>query len=127
MVILKQSLYSAILIIALVGLYGTYGLVRVEWLTGNACPKLLGIPACYIIVSCFALAIISHLGFLKDKRRIFWLGVLPALAIASYGSMGELFNFASCPKTSGGIPMCYISLAMFGSLAFLKFFLTRVE
>jgi len=124
---LKKSLFYIILLIASVGLYSTYGLVRNEWLDGNICPKLIGIPACYIIFGCFSLAIISHLEILKDRSRLFWLGVLPALAIASYGSLGELFGFASCPKTTGGIPMCYISFGIFGSLAFLKLLILKLK
>ncbi len=121
----KKSFSVLILLIAAVGLYGSFGLVQNEWINGDICPKLLGIPACYIIFGCFSLAIISQLNILRDRSWLFWIGVLPALSIASYGSLGELVGFASCPKTSGGIPMCFISFGFFGSLALLKLLLRR--
>ena len=122
---LSKFLYTLILLLCFVGLYGTFGLVRNEYLNGDVCPKILSIPACYIIFICFAAALISHLNLIKDGSILFWIGVLPALSIASYGSLGELVGFASCPKTSGGIPMCFISFGFFGSLALLKLLLRR--
>jgi hypothetical protein len=87
----------------------------------------MGMPACYIILACFTLIIVSSLNIVKDKNILYWLGAVPALAIASYGSLGVLFGFAACPRTSSGIPMCFLSFGFFGSLALLKIFLVRLK
>ena len=117
---MQKASKAIIYIILFIGLYGTIGLAKKEYLIGNICPKLLGIPACYIILTCFLLALISHIGYLKDQWKIYWIGILTALSLATYGTLGELFNFAECPKTDGGIPMCFISFAIFSSLALFK-------
>ena len=115
----KHIFQVAIFILVSFSIYGTFGLVKNEWINGNICPRLLGIPACYIIMGCFLLAFIGNLSP-KKLGFLFYIGVLPALSIATYGSLGELFGFAECPKTSSGTPMCFISFSIFFSLLILK-------
>ena len=104
----------------LFGLYGTFGLAQEEWTIGNICPLILGIPACYIILTCFLLALVSHTGLVKDKNRLYFLGAGLAWSIATFGSAGQFLDIVQCPKTTSGIPMCYISFALFSSLLVLK-------
>ena len=117
---IQQIIYFAIWIVILVGLSGTIPLVQNEFANGDICPKIIGIPACYIILTCLILAILSHLNLFKDKKRLYFLGVLTALSIATFGTVGNLLGYVECPKTDGGTPMCYLSFLIFFSLLVLK-------
>jgi len=107
-------------LISLIGLYGTFGLVQNELTTGDICPKIMGIPACFIIFACFLLVLLGHSSILKKWSWVYFIGVGVALSIASYGSLGELLGFAECPKTSDGIPMCFLSFGLFLALLLLS-------
>ncbi len=117
---IQQIFYIAIWIIILMGLSGTIPLAQNEFVTGNVCPKMVGIPACYIILSCLLFAIVSHSNLFKDKNRLYYLGVVIALAIATFGSVGNLLGYIECPKNDHGIPMCYLSFLLFFSLLIFK-------
>ncbi len=114
-----------IVIVLLATYIGIIPLVKTEYLNGDICPRIVGIPACYIILVCLLLVTIG-INIPNGKWRLmFYLGVLPALVIASYGSLGQLVGFAECPKTSSGIPMCYISFGIFSTLFILNYFIYR--
>ena len=117
---IQRLIYFAIWGIILIGLSGTIPLVQNEFTNGNICPKIMGFPACYVILTCLSLAIISHSNLIKDKRRLYYLGVIVALSIATFGSFGNLMGYVECPKTEGGTPMCYLSFLLFFSLLILK-------
>ena len=123
-----MSKIPAILIwlIGFLGLFGTFGLVQNELTTGNVCPKIIGIPACFIILVCFLLVLLGHTGILKKGSWFYFVGAGVAFSIASYGSLGELLGFAECPKTSNGVPMCFLSFGLFFLLLFLKFIQNRL-
>ena len=112
--------------VLLVGIWGSYGLAKDDWVNGDVCPKILGIPACYIILSCFLLAAVSHIKVLGDKFWLYFVSTGIAWSIATYGTLGETFGWAECPKTAGGTPMCYISFAMFSTLILLKIIHSRM-
>jgi len=101
-------------------LWGTTNLVWDQYSSGDICPPVLGIPACYIILACVLAAIVSHTGALKDKNILFYLGSGIAMIFAVVGSIGNIAQILTCPKTSSSIPMCYISFVMFGTLILLK-------
>gem|GEM_PF-4978718 len=42
--------------------------------------------------------------------------IAPPFLIALYASIMQASQFAQCPKTDGGIAMCYLSLSIFGSI-----------
>jgi len=108
-------------IVLLVGLWGSFGLAKEDWLIGDVCPKILEIPACYIILACFTLAAFSHTNILGDNFWLYFIGAGIAWSIATFGTVGQIAGWLACPKTAGGIPMCYISFAMFSTLLLLKF------
>jgi len=68
----------------------------------------MGLPSYYIIMLSFALELIGPLGQINFFNSIFFLGVITALSIATYGSMGEL-EFSSCLKTKGETTIYFIS------------------
>lgn len=102
------------------GLYGTISLVVMELREGNICPKILSIPACYLILICFVLVLTSHSQLFKDKNWGYFIGAGIAFSIAIIGTIGQLTGMIECPKTTSGIPMCYLSLAFFSTLLLLK-------
>lgn len=102
------------------GTYGTIGLVGREIAKGNICPKILGIPACYIILISFIMVLLSHSSLLKDNHWLYVIGASIAWSIAATGTIGQLMGNIECPKTAGGTPMCYLSLAFFSTLLLLK-------
>lgn len=117
---MKISLVLALLIwgILLFGFYGAGNLSLANYhKPGGICPKLIGVPACYIILSCL---IVAGIGQLTGSNWAYFLATGLAAGIAIAGTIGQLSGVMECPKTGGGTPMCYLSLTMFGSLILLK-------
>ena len=118
---MKNIFYVLIISILLFAIYGSTGLSMNDWEVGDICPKILGIPACYIVLACFSAALIGHLIPHSSGNWIFFLFVGVVTLIASTGTIGELTDTAKCPRTAGGTPMCFISLAICLSLLASKF------
>ena len=117
---MKKIISVIIWSLALFGLYGTAGLVMDEISIGDICPKILNIPACYIILTCFILVLVAQTNFAKKIFWLYFIGAGIAWTIAATGTIGQLTGTIECPKTAGGTPMCYLSLAFFSSLIILK-------
>lgn len=115
---MTKFLHYVVLLILLFGIYGAGRLSFRQFSSGNICPELFGIPACYIILACFVVPFIAELFSLNSA--LFYAGVLLAWSIAAYGSTLQLRGIAECPKTAGGTPMCFISLGIFTTLILLK-------
>ncbi len=105
-------------VIFIIGILGAGNLAYHEFLQEGTCPKLGIIPACYVILACFVFPFMVHL-FNKGKI-IYFLFTGFALSLATYATIGQLFGEIQCPKTEGGLPMCYISFVIFVSLVSLK-------
>lgn len=118
---MKNIFYVLIISILLLAIYGSTDLSMNDWKVGDICPKILGIPACYIVLACFSAALIGHLIPRSSGNWIFFLFVGIVTLIASTGTIGELTGTAKCPRTAGGTPMCFISLAICLSLLASKF------
>ena len=116
---LKKALRGIITFLFLVGISGASSLVYDEFMIGHICPKILGIPACYIIMLCLIIPLGVHL-LTPKKMGYYFLGVGIALSIASYGSIMQILGIVECPKTSNGTPMCFLSFLIFISLFLLK-------
>lgn len=122
---MKIALILSLLIwgILLFGFYGAGNLSLANYYKpGGICPKLIGIPACYIILFCL---LVAGIGQLSGSNWAFFLATGLAASIAIAGTAGQLSGVMECPKTGGGTPMCYLSLAMFGSLILLKVIMMR--
>ena len=102
-------------------IYGSYGLSMKDYTVKNVCPKLLGIPACYIVLTCFVAALIGHIFSFEKSDWVYYGFIGVVTLIASTGTLGEIFGFAKCPRTAGGTPMCFISLGICLSLLGSKF------
>ncbi len=124
---MKQLLYFLIIGILLFSIYGSFNLSMVDFQKKNVCPKILGIPACYIVLLFFSLALGSHLfkGSLGKDLWYYGLMAVPFL-LALSGTLTELSGKVVCPRTPGGTPMCYISLGICTTLIILKFLESRM-
>ena len=118
---MKNIWYWLIILIASFAIYGSTGLVIDEYEIGNICPKILGIPACYIVLFCFSGGLLAHLLPIANEKYIYFFFIGTITLIASTGTIGELTGMAKCPRTAGGTPMCFISLAICLSLLVSKF------
>ncbi len=108
------------MLVALVGVVGVGNLVFDELRQGEICPPLLGVPACYLIMICILLVLVSQLGIARDRNRLFFLGAGAAWLVAVVASVLQLAGEVECPKTSSGTPLCYLSLILFSVLWALK-------
>lgn len=123
---MKLKILNVLLLIAFaIGIIGGGDLVLDEIKHRNVCPMLLGIPACYIIFTCFIIPFIVHI--LKKYNFIYFLFTGIAASIAFIATIMELTGKGECPKTSSGIPMCYYSLLIFSTLIVLKILIIKVN
>ena len=116
-------------LVALVAL-GFWSAGRLAWThyqSGEACPILGVVPACYLAFGGYLLMAISVAALVvKPELNIswmFWIGLLAAGCLAMLGSGMELAKGDVCPKAFGWLPMCYVSLA-FSVLIGILFALT---
>lgn len=105
----KLSLYALVA-------FGFWGSGRLAWrelTTGEACPVVGSVPACYVAFAGY-LAMVIGLAFVKRNswaRKSFYAGVLIAGGLALVGSTMELVQGNVCPRV-GEVPMCYLSFGM---------------
>jgi hypothetical protein len=108
---------TRLILIALVllGLWSGGRLSYSQYQSGEACPILGVVPACYIAFAGYLMMTVSlAVTAVRPDLKLawmFWLGLLAAGGLALLGSGLELANGNICPKAFGWLPMCYISLA----------------
>ncbi len=97
------------------GFYSSARLAWRQWTTGEACPVVGSVPACYVAFAGYlAMAIglvVAVTSGASWARSLFYVGVGVAGGLALFGSALELIKGNVCPR-AGNVPMCYISLAM---------------
>lgn len=106
----KKNIYF--ILVALLLAFATYqaaDLSLKQWNNPGACPSIGPVPACYVVLVGFLTGLIGHLAGI---RMVFFVGLGVPTALAAFASVGELFGFIVCPRTDGGIPMCYLSLSL---------------
>lgn len=113
----KRYLHFAVLLLASVGLIATIILVAGEIITGGVCPKVLGIPLCYVVLLLILTIIVSHL---KTSNILYFAAASIGLIIAVIMSYLQFNDCAQCPKAFEIVPMCYLSVILFGGLLGLK-------
>jgi len=115
---MKQVLYFIIIGLLLFAIYGAFNLSLTEYQEKSVCPKVIGIPACYIVLVFFILVLTAHL--LGVNKLWYYSFVAFPFLLALGGTISELSGKIVCPRTPGGTPMCFISLGMCVILIFLK-------
>jgi hypothetical protein len=100
-----------LLVLIAVGLYGA-AKVSFNTLTGiSPCPKVFDIPACFVVLTGYSLMLIALvLQPVGRFKGIFLIGWLPVFLLALIGSILQLMNGNTCPKSESGLPLCYLSL-----------------
>ena len=113
--------YYIIIVILLFVIYGSFSLSRHDYKKKDVCPKILGIPACYLVFIFFVGALAIQL--LQPAQAYLYYGLLAVpFLLALAGTLTELSGKVICPRTPGGTPMCFISLGFCTLLIGLKFF-----
>lgn len=96
--------------LASVGVLLTAWLAISELFREPTCPKLFGIPACYLVLIAYLAAAIGAWNTGSEFGRVaFMIGAVAVTAIGVYFSVGEIRGTAQCP-TFEGLPMCFVSL-----------------
>ena len=112
-------IYYLIILTLLFVSYGSFMLSRKDFRKKNVCPKVLGIPACYLVFIFFIGTLATHI-----VRPDFYYGYYGMLAVpfllALTGTLTELSGKVICPRTSAGTPMCFLSLGFCTILMVLK-------
>lgn len=117
------------LLLAALVAFGTYSSGRLawrEWTTGEACPVVGSVPACYVAFAGYLFMAIALVGVAKLPwlSNAFYTGVFIAGGLALIGTVLELVKGNVCPRV-GSVPMCYISLGMSLLIAALFYFSTK--
>lgn len=124
---MKLAIFIIIIAILLFSIYGSFNLSMVDFAKKDVCPKVFGIPACYIVCAFFILALAGHAfkGYLGRDLWYYGFVAVPFL-LALGGTLTELSGKVICPRTPGGTPMCFISLGICTTLLILKIAETRL-
>ena len=97
------------------GFYSSARLAWRQWTTGEACPVVGSVPACYVAFAGYLAMAIGLVAAVTSgaswPRSLFYVGVGVAGGLALLGTTLELIKGNVCPRV-GEVPMCYISLAM---------------
>lgn len=124
---MKQILFFVIIAIIVFSIYGSFNLSKVDFRKKNICPKVFGIPACYLVFLFFVLGLGGHVfqEYLGGDLWYYGFIAVPFL-LALGGTLTELSGKVICPRTPGGTPMCFISLGICTTLLILKYAETRI-
>ena len=115
-------MYYIIIVILLFVIYGSFTLSLKDFRQKNVCPKIIGIPACYLVFILFVGALIVHVLDFEIPYLYYGFLAVPFL-LAFTGTLTELSGKVICPRTPNGTPMCFISLVFCTVLIVLKLFL----
>lgn len=110
--IVRLALYGLVAF----GVWSGGRLSYIHYLSGEACPILRVVPACYIAFAGYLIMAFTLIALrVKPELNVttlFWTGLLIAGGLALLGSGFELVKGDICPKAFGRLPMCYVSLAL---------------
>lgn len=110
---------------------GLYGALTVSYttITGvSPCPSLAGIPACFIVLIGYSLMLMAT--FVNKPKKSAWFfvtGWSPVFLLAFVGTVFEIGNGDTCPKSSSGLALCYVSLALAIAVIVLYFTIRRLK
>lgn len=114
-----KTVFSIVILLLLVyAAYGALNLSLEDYRVKDVCPKILGIPACYLVFLSFALLVPIQL--IRAKNLYFLLVLAFPLLLALGASGMELAGIEVCPRNAAGTPMCYFSLAFCTTVLVLK-------
>lgn len=113
----------ALIALSLLGCLAGVKLSLSHFNTGEICPVLGPIPACYIVALGYGAVFVSTV-FKNSKwsRPVFFIGWSPVAGLALFGVVLELIGQDICPPGALGIPQCFYSFLM--AIICLALFLT---
>jgi len=125
---MKSILFYATIGLLLFAIYGAFNISLTDFQKKDVCPKVLGIPACYIVLVFFILALLAHSMSHIFTSTWWYYGFLAVpFLLALSGTLAELSGKVVCPRTAGGTPMCFISLGFCLTLFLLKILENRID
>ena len=109
----------ALLLLVGLGLWSGAKLSISHYQSGEACPILGALPACYVAFAGYLMMATAVLRLFMSAAPwsgvfwsgVFWTGLFLAGGLALLGSAFELIQGDICPQAMGWLPMCYVSLA----------------
>jgi hypothetical protein len=111
-------------VVILIGLWGALSVSYNTIMRIDPCPDILNIPICYLVSMGYLLMLgAQFISSGRLKNQIFYSGWGITLLIAGFGVGFELVAGNVCPRSEGGLPLCYISF-IFCVLIFVLFRLT---
>lgn len=109
-------MFASRLLLILVSGFGTLAGAQLTFghlQTGEVCPELGPIPACYLVLGAYALILISALLIKRAyASRLFFPGWLVVFGLAASGVTLELMVGDTCPAGPADIPQCFFSFLM---------------
>ncbi|NQU64457.1 MAG: hypothetical protein HQ517_09275 [SAR324 cluster bacterium] len=118
-----NTVRATLSILLALGLFSALRLSYITFTGGTACPNVEGIYICYIVLISYTAMVPAQFGTRRWTRPLFFMGWAVTFMIASAGTILEFINGETCPKSSGGLPMCYVSLGL--CIAIITFFTFR--
>lgn len=110
---MRNAARAALLVLALFGAIAGINLSISHLSTGETCPIIGPLPACYLVAIGYSLVAISAISATaKWSRNIFFLGWTPVAVLAGFGVVLELAGRDTCPPGAGNIPQCFYSFLM---------------
>ena len=95
---------------------GLFGALRLSYSTfsrsGEPCPDFSGVYICYVVLIGYGIMVLAQFGTWRWKRPSFYSGWAITFIIAAVGTVLELINGETCPKSADNLPMCYVSLGL---------------
>lgn len=80
--------------------------------TGNSCPKVLTVPACYVVTFGYSAMLLAAAIWWRNLKWVFLAGAVPVFLIAMTGTAVEISGTPICPRSDFGLPLCFVSLAI---------------
>jgi hypothetical protein len=111
--------------IAAIGVIAVAKISYSQFTGQSQCPQLGMFPACYVVLAFYALILISAVFRAAIPSWVFWIGWAGVFVMAITGTALEIAGSETCPRTGGGTPTCYFSLAIAIVLALLFVASTR--
>lgn len=111
--IITYTVRTALWLLLALGLFGALSLSYTTFSgNGKPCPDIGGIYICYVVLVSYSMMVLAQFGTWRLRKTAFYAGWAVTFFIAAVGTILELINGDTCPKSSDGLPMCYVSLAL---------------
>lgn len=124
MIWVARTLRISLIGVCLVVLGGIIPISLEHLRTGDSCPVIGGVPACYVVSVAYGAMALAGVIWWRAATWLFLIGAVPVITLAMLGTGAELSGVPTCPRSAGGIPLCYASLAL-GLGLLLTFFVIR--